>query len=259
MPDFQDLWLPSELRFDGIKKKGDDGKRVMLCQELLVLSGHRVSLDGDFGPATEAAVRALQGEALLPPTGEVDEATFGFLTRRFRAALTPIASENMTLGNLACAYAAQHLAAGAREAGGDNRGPWVRLYMNKHEGAEWKWCAGFATFVLKQAAETLGVAMPVARTFDCDELASHGKETGRFLGEKDFEGGTHTRTEITPGSLFLLRQGAGDWYHTGLVTAAEVEYFKTIEGNSNDNGEDRGYEVCRVRRGYKRTDFVRVD
>ena len=46
-----------------------------------------------------------------------------------------------------------------REIGGQNMGPWVRLYMDGREGAEFPWCAGFVCFVLAQACEAMGRAM----------------------------------------------------------------------------------------------------
>ena len=37
-------------------KRGDEGERVKVLQEWLCLNDRRVSIDGEFGPATEAAV-----------------------------------------------------------------------------------------------------------------------------------------------------------------------------------------------------------
>jgi hypothetical protein len=76
------------------------------------------------------------------------------------------------LGQLVIAYARQHLKSHPREVGPDNSGPWVRLYMDRRDGPAWPWCAGFSCFILKQAAETLDVAMPIQSSFDVDALAS---------------------------------------------------------------------------------------
>ena len=44
-------------------------------------------------------------------------------------ALRPIAAGTKTMSDLTLAYALQHVAQHPREAGGDNRGPWVRMYL----------------------------------------------------------------------------------------------------------------------------------
>jgi hypothetical protein len=157
-----------------------------------------------------------------------------------------------TLGRMTVAYARQHLAQRPREVGGENRGPWVRLYMDGNEGADWLWCSGFATFVQRQAAATLGVPVPVARTFSCDDLAHGAKRATCFVA------GCPDSHRITPGSLFLVQKTASDWQHVGIVTSAERDAFHTIEGNTNDDGAREGYEVCERVRSYERKDFILV-
>jgi len=57
-------------------EKGDHGRWVTLCQEILTflaLTGPHPTwdpqgIDGDFGPKTDAAVRAFQGDMTEPPT-----------------------------------------------------------------------------------------------------------------------------------------------------------------------------------------------
>jgi hypothetical protein len=147
-------------------------------------------------------------------------------------------------------YLQQH----PREIGGQNKGPWVRLYMNGHEGAEWAWCAGFACFCLTQACQRLGAPLPIEPSFSCDSLAASAKERGTFLREPS----ATERTKITPSSFFLVRRTSTDWTHTGIVVQAEPEIITTIEGNTNDDGHREGYEVCARTRGYANMDFVRM-
>src|SRR5207244_3371040 len=67
----------------------------------------------------------------LPVTGEVDPETFAMLIRPMTEALRPIhAPESTKMGTMVAAYALQHLRQHAREVGGQNRGPWVRLYLH---------------------------------------------------------------------------------------------------------------------------------
>lgn len=243
----------SEWEFDTEIARGATGRRARLVQEWLCLHEIQVVIDGKYGPATAEAVRRFQTSEGLRPTGSVNRVTFDALVAPLVEARAELAT-NSSLGALVVAYGRQHLAEHPREIGGQNLGPWVRLYMNGHEGAEWPWCAGFVSFVLKQASATGGVAMPVSATFSCDLLATDARRRGRFLAERDVTG----PGDVPPGSIFLNRRVGGDWVHTGIVTGAAADTFETIEGNTNDAGDREGYEVCRRVRAYGNKDFVMV-
>jgi hypothetical protein len=233
-------------------RRGDKQGQVRLIQEWLCLQGWHVKIDGDFGPATEAAVRAFQTQQQLPADGVVDGATFEHLVASMRAALAPIDPQDRSLGQLVVAYAQQHLRQHPREIGGQNKGPWVRLYMDGHEGTEWAWCAGFACFCLNQACQRLETALPIMPSFSCNSLAASAKDHRVFLGEAFVT----EAMQIAPGSFFLVRRTSTDWTHTGIVVSAEREVISTIEGNTNDDGHREGYEVCARTRGYTNIDFV---
>ncbi len=242
----------SDLELDRPYRGGDSGTQVKLIQEWLSLHGLHVKIDGGFGPATESALRQFQTQQGLAATGIADPATFERLVAPMRGALAPIAARGRGLGPLVVAYAQQHLAQHPREIGGQNRGPWVRLYMDGKEGADWAWCAGFVCFCLQQACTGLGVPLPIERSPSCDSLAASARRRGSLLeapAEPD-------RARIGPGSVFLNRRTATDWTHTGIVVAAQPEVLQTIEGNTNDEGSREGYEVCARTRGYKDVDFI---
>ena len=245
----------AELDYASQVKRGQGGDRVKAAQEWLSLHGVNVIADGDFGPATEAAVRQFQKKKKIGSgSGVVDEATWKALVEPARKALRPIKPGRRTLAALTLAYARQHLRQRPREIGGQNQGPWVRLYMDGNEGGAWPWCAGFATFCVRQAAETLGEAMPIARTYSCDEIARYAKERDRFLPEGSL-------TSVKSGYLFLVRRSDTDWTHVGVISGRAGEgVFVTVEGNTNDDGNREGYEVCTLRRSATRGDydFVRI-
>jgi hypothetical protein len=245
--------LPKEATFQGDIARGSPTPRVRLVQEWLTLHGVKTKVDGDYGGATTEAVKTFQQRNGLPATGTVDQATFGKLVAPMLAALQTIAPPpGATLGQMTVAYARQHLAQHPQEAGGENMGPWVRLYMDGDQGADQLWCSGFATYVQQQAATTLGVRVPVARSISCDEMAHGAKRAACFVaGCPDFRA-------ITPGSFFLVRKTADDWQHIGIVTRAEPDAFHTIEGNTNDDGSREGFEVCERVRAYDGKDFVIV-
>ena len=56
-------------------RHGDRGTEVRAWQSWLAARGYAVSVDGIYGPRTEAATRAAQRAAGLRPTGEADAAT----------------------------------------------------------------------------------------------------------------------------------------------------------------------------------------
>lgn len=231
---------------------GDQGGKVRLIQEWLCLNGFLVMIDGDFGPATDRAVRLFQQREGLAVDGDVGNNTFTRLIRPAARALAPVpVVRGATLGSLVAAYAHQHLEQQPREVGGRNRGPWVRLYMNGNEGDAWAWCAGFAMTVVKQACHSLGLSYPIDPSFSCDELARRAELAGLRISELDAQ-----RGRLKTGSLFLVRRTASDWTHVGIVTHADVDAFDTIEGNTNDDGSREGDRVCARTRGFRNKDFI---
>jgi hypothetical protein len=230
-----------------------DAREARLIQEWLCLHGHGVVIDGIMGPATRAAIRRFQQMAGLPVTGRVSQAVMKELLKPLTRALARINPDGRSLPELVLAYAKQHLAEHPREVGGQNRGPWVRLYMDGHEGRNWPWCAGFATYVVRQAAETLQVPMPVSRAFGCDFLGKQAKERHRLVSAEDI---LRSRKTIEPGYLFLVRQKKDDWAHIGIIADVDEVFFSTIEGNTNDDGSHDGYEVCARTRAVTGKDFI---
>ncbi|MCP3104968.1 peptidoglycan-binding protein [Myxococcus sp. K15C18031901] len=243
----------SELVLDKVYRRGEVASGVRRIQEWLTLNGFAVAIDGEFGPATEAALKRFQSRAGLAVSGVADANTFDRLVAPMRAAVAPLPVEGRSLGALVVACAARHLTQRPREVGGRNRGPWVRLYLDGHEGASWSWAAGFATFCLHQAARAVGSAVAVDRTYSCDLLAANARARGGFLSTLSAPA---DRARIHPGSLFLRRRTPRDWSHAGIVTEVDEETFQTIEANTNDEGAHEGYEVCARTRGFKSVDFV---
>lgn len=251
-------WVTRELALDRECKRGDKGGKVRCIQEWLSLQGRSVSVDAAFGPATEAAVRAFQTGNGIAVTGTVDTTTFAALVEPLAVAMAPVAAAGKTLNDMILAYANQHLARLPREVGGQNCGPWVRVYMEGYQGSDWPWCAGFACFIIRQAADSLGKPMPFKRTFSCDVLASQAIAAGSFISGRELAKGKVQKGDLTPGSLFINRRTDNDWNHTGIAIAFHNDHFETIEGNTNDAGDREGYEVCRRIRGYEGKDFFKI-
>lgn len=64
-------------------ERGDQGENVEHLQTLLNHNGAKLTIDGDFGPATEGALRDLQQSYGLETSGKADEATWAVLERPF--------------------------------------------------------------------------------------------------------------------------------------------------------------------------------
>jgi len=240
----------SDLAIDRDYRRGDRGAKVRLIQEWLTLNDVAVVPDGKFGAATEAAVLAFQKRRRLTTNGVVATRTFEALIEPMKRVLVDV-PRKANLGATVVAFAKQHLKAHPREVGGENEGPWVRLYMNGNEGAQFPWCAGFACFVLRQACARQGVGIPITPSVSCDSLAASAQRNGLFVREASAD-----HTLVKPGSLFLNRRTPADWTHVGIVTSASAEFFSTIEGNTNDQGSREGFEVCARTRGYVSKDFI---
>jgi peptidoglycan hydrolase-like protein with peptidoglycan-binding domain len=71
-----------------LTRRGDEGQPVRSLQYLLRARGHRVTVDGDFGPRTEAAVRAFQHDSGLGVDGIVGPKTWGALVLQVRQGST---------------------------------------------------------------------------------------------------------------------------------------------------------------------------
>lgn len=244
----------SDLTLDKTYRIGAKGNKVKLIQEWLCLHGFNIAMDKDFGPATDYAVRQFQKKKNLTEDGIVGQNTFARLIQPMTDVLKKIPADSKSLGQMVIACAKQHVKSHPTEIGGQNRGPWVRLYMKGNEGTQWPWCAGFVSFVMKQACDSLHVPLPVTNTFSCDIIATSAKEKDIFReGSKISD-----KRMIKPGSLFLNRRTSTDWVHTGFVLKAEDDIFHTIEGNTNDEGSWEGYEACQRIRGYNKKDFVLI-
>lgn len=247
-----------ETSYPGPLARGAQGRAVGRLQEWLSLHEHRTAVDSMFGPATQRALARFQSDNGLAGTGTLDPPTWSKLVAPMVAALAAT-SKAATVGEALLDIAKAHLAQHPLEVGGDNRGPWVRLYMNGNDGPQWRWCAGFVSFLLRQARAALpGVAAPVSSTLSCDALAQEAARAGRLRSGDDLARGRITWSDVGPVSIFLCRRSPGDWSHTGIAYEGSGATFLTLEGNTNDGGSANGYEVCGRTRSIDDKDFIRL-
>lgn len=258
MPTTNPPHVTRELAFDTVIKNGDRGMKVRRVQEWLTIHRFATTIDADFGPATEACVKNFQQAKGLSVTGKVNQDTWKAFITPLEKALQPITlPATATLGDAVLRFARQHLAQRPVEAGGDNMGPWVRVYMGGNQGGSWRWCAGFITFVMKQACEQLNRPMPIEGSYSCDSLVYQAREAGLFVRGTSVANGGVTWPSLGTSQVFLVRRTATDWTHTGFSFEGDASIFSTIEGNTNDDGSANGFEVCQRTRSVSSKDFIR--
>ncbi|MEH6444422.1 MAG: peptidoglycan-binding protein [Oceanospirillaceae bacterium] len=229
---------------------------IKRIQEWCCLHQCNTGIDCDFGPSTQAAVKLFQHRKTLPETGVVDRQTWTMLTAPMRKAIASIEGAD-NLNNTVLSVAKQHLAQVPKEVGGNNKGPWVRLYMNGKEGNSQRWCAGFVCAIVNQAAANLGGSCPFKRQVGVDALVKDAKNSGRFISEPTVSNELARKNKVALGSLFVIRKSHDDWIHVGIVTNVEAERFLTIEGNTNGDNVDGG-NATYSSRGFKNKDFLQL-
>jgi hypothetical protein len=247
-----------ELDFPGEIAEGATGRTARQVQEWVTIHGFGTAIDEEFGPATAGALKRFQDKRGLPVSGKVDQQTWEMLVapmKRAFSALSPASDFSKTVLKVA----QQHLAEHPIELGGANCGPWVRAYMSGNQGRSWPWCAGFVTFVMKQAAQIHQRSTPIQGSFSCDVLASQAKNNKLFVSQKDLDNRATAwnSSELNTCCIFLVRSSDTDWTHTGFAFNYQPNgTFETIEGNTNDEGHREGYEVCKRDRGRNKKDFI---
>lgn len=247
--------VQKELGFSSVIEKGAKGLKARRVQEWLTFHDCPTSIDADYGSATEAAVRKFQAARGVQVTGRVNQRTWDELVAPLVEVTGTTVPANATFDAAVLRVAKAHLKAHPIELGGDNLGPWVRVYCGS-DGAAMRWCAGFVTFVLRQASDLTGSPMPIPGSLSCDSLAYQAREAERFVPGTSVKNGQNSWGSLGACQIFLLRHSATDWTHTGFSFAGDGDVFSTIEGNTNDNGSANGFEVCARTRALGAKDFI---
>jgi lysozyme family protein len=252
----------AELDYPGALASGsgrDDAERraVRRVQEWLNIHDCTTAIDNGFGDSTAEQLKAFQTKSGREPTGQLDPETWSLLTAPLRRALAAIDhGGSSSLEDAVIRVAQQHIREAPIEIGGNNRGPWVRLYMVGQDGEAQKWCAGFVCFVVAQAARDLGIAIPFRRQAGVDALVEDAKTSRRFIAEADVSDPTERTAKLRPGTIFVVRASATDWTHTGLVLSVASQTFDTLEGNTGGDGGSDGANARKGNRSYPSKDFL---
>lgn len=251
-----ELKKPSKLVKKG--QKSADAKRVQEWLNLWKFYDSRwnqqIIVDGDFGPASEKAVKNFQAFRGLTSDGTVGAQTWKELVKPMQEAFNEItfyASENIR--QRVVAYANQQEKSQPTELN-DNEGPWVRAYMDGNEGSNWFWCVGFVETVLDLAYSSLGLSFrnyfPNPSDYSCDKVLEYARNNSLLVGKQELLNKTYIPAE---GDMFLLMNpnNTDDATHIGFVVSCEDTILTTIEGNTDDHeGSRNGGEVCKRTRNF---------
>lgn len=257
----------TELHFTDTLQKGITGANVRRVQEWLCLNALQhpnealnTALDGQFGPATERAVRNFQTLRRLPKTGIVTPELFARLSTPLSTAFQrkPTGTDvRKAVIQLAQIHLKQR-SAELQTNDAQNLGPWVRSYCDLADGSPFKWCMGFVQTILDQTASEFGRNFTdiMPQTLSCDVLALNGQKHNRLIDSAVLR---KNPKRIRPGDVFLLRNAitaktpTKDWFHTGLITAVSGDVVETIEGNTDSKGGSNGTAVFSRVRNFQKT------
>lgn len=220
-------------------------------------SGTATPIDGDFGPATEYAVKTFQKLNGLNANGIVTLDLFNLLSTPLRHAFTQPSNAD-SIRDCIVQIAHNHLSQHPRELvikGESNSGPWVRSYMDGKNGKKWPWCMGFVQAIIDQALseQEVNFRKYMEQTYSCDILGYHARNIDALFKNSKLRQNAEL---IQRGDIFLTRKSTNDWTHTGIIVdiVPDDKIITTIEGNTNDNGSRDGYGVFkRVRNLTKST------
>lgn len=158
----KELLIKATQQRKGVNNNKKDIEKIQSWLNLFAMqnpsSGTATGIDGDFGPATEKAVLNFQKVNNLSQTGIVDQKVFDILVSPLKKSFEGSISGN-SLRELILNTAQNHLKNHPFELvinNQSNSGPWVRSYMDGHEGTDWFWCMGFVEAIIDQAPSIQG-------------------------------------------------------------------------------------------------------
>jgi len=229
------------------------GPDVLKVQERLAALGWSPGvLDGEYGPATAAAVRAFQAAAKLEVDGVVGPNTRAAL----RAAKAPTHDATAappvgSVGARALAEALSHLGKKERPSGSNKTtfGTWFGVDAVP-------WCNIFVSYCFKVGAETViadGFRGAGCYPSGCTYVPTTEawlQATGQWIG----------RGQPKPGDIAIYNWDGGVPDHIGIVEAyLGGGKFNAIEGNTAVGNDSNGGEVMRRLRYVSQVDgFGRI-
>jgi len=231
-------------------RRGSTGEDVEALQSAMKALGfYTATVDGDFGPMTEAAVKAFQRQAGITVDGVVGPETWAALGGSFSVEPPGETGLRLRLANLAQVEAAKGLRWTGPDCEAEKYLEPLREPMRGlgHIGAApvfYNWCAAFVTWCCRE----VGIQIPDVPEGYWATMALVG--SWKFWAQK--KGYWHPKDSITPrrGDIVVFEWFDGDAAldHIGIVsgyTAGETT-IQTYEGNSANQTASRTRQISNV-------------
>lgn len=237
-------------------KKGSRGAEVRELQEILRELDYDIPVTGVFDNVTYKAVRNFQSRHLDKHGTPLEiDGVVGALTRwALRNPKTKVLGGVINygempspdlggsgLGRSALEYAIAELNAGAGEEGGNNRGAWVKKYLQPCGlGEGHSWCAAFVSWCFLQAAGGDKKSMPFKYNAGARNIFNQLKKNNWVYDS--------TEVSPEPGDIVAwwrvsLSSGFG---HIGIVHHYRDGFLYTLEGNKAANVAGFSYVKTRL-------------
>lgn len=238
--------------------KGSTGPEITELQNTLQELDYDIAITGVFDNETLKAVKNFQSSHLdkqgtpLTVDGKVGELTWWAL-RNPRPNVTagfinygimPASSfGGTTIGRAALQIAIDELNAGAGEIGGNNKGPFVKKYLDPAGASEGDpWCAGFLSWCFLQASGGNKGNMPFKYNAGARNIFNQFKNKGLSFD------GIDPGKQPEPGDIVAwwrtsLQSGKG---HIAIIHHCEDGFLYTIEGNKAANVAGFSYVKTRM-------------
>jgi hypothetical protein len=237
-------------------KKGSQGAPVTELQHILRELDYNIPVTGIFDTATYKAVRNFQSRHLdkhnipLEVDGEVGDITWWALQNprskvqggAIDYGVMPLAEMGgAELGRTALQFAINELNAGAGEEGGNNKGPWVRKYLQPAGLAEGNsWCAAFISWCFLQAAGGDKKKMPFKYSAGARNIYNQLRQKALVYDAN--------RIMPMPGDIVTwwrvsMSSGFG---HIAIVHHYKDGFLYTLEGNKAANVAGFSYVKTRM-------------
>ena len=240
-----------------ILKKGSTGAEVTELQNVLRELDYNIPVTGVFDNNTYLAVRNFQSSHLnkhnapLSVDGKVGDLTWWSLQNPRTTVTTGVIDYKImpnaslggsAVGRSALQFAINELIAGAGEVGGNNKGPWVKKYLQPTGLSEGNsWCAAFISWCFLQAAGGNRGSMPFNYSAGARDIFNQFKKKGWTFDGNGSE-------QLQPGDIVSwwrvsMPSGFG---HIGIVHHFEDGFIYTIEGNKAANVAGFSYVKTRM-------------
>jgi hypothetical protein len=243
-------------------KIGDSGHNILKMKEWLMLWQLNENFTSDiiklephmvFDKTTEKVLKQIQEFVNLPATGILDNTTWQALVSPMTRAFDTRSFDNKTLREKMKYFATKHLQYRASELVKGNIGPWVRAYMDDHDGDWAYWCQGFVCTILDQTFSTIGEYFNeyYANTWACETMRKKARNKKLLVTNQQLQDKTYIPQE---GDIVLyISDKDGHAHHTEIIyqildkTTGEM---LTVGGNTNFSGSRNGVGTFLVDRNF---------